>query len=38
MSISMHIQNLDKFYDIEGKQKIMTNERTNGMTDNQNPI
>ena len=47
MSISMHIQNLDKFYkkgskDIERKRKIMkegrTNERTDKMTDNPNPI
>ena len=47
MSISMHIQYLDKFYKIvlkilSGNEKIMTdkraNKRTDGMTDNPNPI
>ena len=48
MSISMHIQNLDKFnkrvQDIERKQNYdgRTNQRTDGMTDgmtdNPNPI
>ena len=43
-SISMHIQNLDKFYKrflkILSGNKIMTDgrQRTDGMTDNPNPI
>ena len=40
MSISMHIQNLDKLYKsvlkILSRNKIMTDGRTDGMTDNPN--
>ena len=43
MSLSMHIQNLDKFYKrvlkiLRGNEKDMTDERTNRMTDRPNPI
>ena len=47
MSIYMHIHNLVRFYKVflkilSGNEKVMTNgptdERTNGMTDDQNPI
>ena len=49
MSISMHIQNLDKAYKkvlkiLSGNEKVMRNKQkdlsvvTNGMTDNPNPI